>query len=112
MGPLPDNAARALLTEPVAGTLTWTEPATRAVLELASGRPMVIQLYGLHGVDPLGVSGRSRVIASDVQEAKAKVEWAWKAIRDEGLEDELVPVDLDTALMELGRLGQRVTAGH
>jgi hypothetical protein len=45
VGPLPDNAARALLTEPVAGALTWTEPATRAVLELASGRPMVIQLY-------------------------------------------------------------------
>ena len=108
VGPLPENAARALLTEPVAGALTWTEPATRAVLELASGRPMVIQLYGLHVVDQLGVSGRSRVIASDVQEAKAKVERAWKAIRDEGLEDELVPVDLDTALMELGRLGQEI----
>ncbi|MBK9648945.1 MAG: hypothetical protein IPO67_27995 [Deltaproteobacteria bacterium] len=59
-------------------------------------------------MDQLGVSGRSRVIASDVQEAKAKVERAWKAIRDEGLEDELVPVDLNTALMELGRLGQEI----
>lgn len=108
VGPLPENAARALLTEPVAGALSWTDPAIRAVLELAAGRPMVIQLYGLHVVDQLGVTGRSRVIAADVSEARAKVERAWKAIRDEGLEDELVPVDLDTALMELGRLGQEI----
>ncbi|MCB9762584.1 MAG: hypothetical protein H6739_22485 [Alphaproteobacteria bacterium] len=106
--PLTDEAGRALLTEPVAGYLGWTPPAVEAVLTAADGRPMIIQLYGLNVVDRVGPLRRTRVLLQDVIEARPAVDKAWRAIQDHGLEDELVPVDVDMAQLELGRLCQEI----
>lgn len=107
VGPLGDEAARRLLTEPVARSLSWTEAALQRVLRAARGRPMVIQLYGLNVVDRLSGGRRSRVLPLDVDEARPAVERAWQAIQDQGLEGG-APVDLDMVYLELTRLSQEI----
>ncbi|MCB9791367.1 MAG: hypothetical protein H6741_01455 [Alphaproteobacteria bacterium] len=106
--PLSEEAARALLTEPVAGQVSWADAALDAVLEAADGRPMIIQLYGLNVVDRVGNQSRRKALLEDVSAVRPMVDKAWRSIQDHGLEDELIPVDIDMAQLELGRLRQEI----
>lgn len=106
--PLAPEACRSLLTEPVQGLCTWADAAIDDVLARADGRPMVVQLYGLNCVERLGLTGRKHIAAEDVVAVSEAVDRAWKAIQDHGLESEVVPIDVDSARLELGRLLQEV----
>ena len=106
--PLAPEACRSLLTEPVEGLCTWSDDAIDEVLERADGRSMVVQLYGLNCVERLGLLGRQRIVAEDVKAVSEAVDRAWQAIQDHGLESEVVPIDVDSARLELGRLLQEV----
>ena len=106
--PISHDACRALLTEPVQGYCSWEPTALDAVVELADGRPMVVQLYGLNCVERLNVLGRQVIQVQDVETVKEAVDRAWQAIQDHGLEGDIVPIDVDSARLELGRLLQEL----
>ncbi len=108
VGPLDSEHCRSLLTGPVAGKLSWSEGALVAVLERAEGRPMRVQLYGLHVTDRANLRRRGKVTVSDVSAVDAEVDRAWRAILDHGLGNELALVDLDAARLMLGRLGREI----
>ena len=108
VAPLTQEACRALLVEPVAGLCTWEDSALERVLEEADGRPMVVQLYGLNCVERMSLLGRTLVKSEDVDAVKEPVDRAWRAIQDHGLESEVVPIDVDSARLELGRLLQEI----
>lgn len=108
VGPLTDADARRLLIEPLADSLGWAPAALDAVLGEARGRPMLLQLYGMILVERLSASGARQIAPDDVAAAKPEVEKAWRTIQDQGLADEGVAVDVDTAQLELGRLCQEI----
>lgn len=108
IGPLPDPDARRLLVEPLSDSLAWRPKALDAVLSEARGRPMLLQLYGMILVERLSASGESRISPADVEAATPEVEKAWRTIADQGLAEEGVAVDVDTAQLELGRLCQEI----
>ena len=102
--PLSTEACRGLLTEPTAGLCSWEEAALDAVLERADGRPMLVQLYGLNCVERMGMLGRRVIQLADVLAVRESVDRAWQTIQDHGLEADIVPIDVDSARLELGRL--------
>ncbi len=106
--PLPGAACRALLVEPVAEQVYWSEPAVALALERSEGRPLRVQLFGLKIIDRLGGLGRRQVAVEDVEAVSEVVDRAWRAIQDRGAGEEAVPVDLDSARLELGRLYQEI----
>jgi len=106
--PISREACCALLTEPVRGFCDWEKTALDAVVERAEGRPMVVQLYGFNCVERLNVTARRVIRVQDVEAVKEAVDRAWKTIQDHGLEGDIVPIDVDSARLELGRLLQEL----
>ena len=109
VAPLDDAAARALFLDPVAGLVNYDDAVTDEVLRRAQGRPMRVQLFGLHLVDRLGVTGRARATTDDLRGVVASVERAWSAIQDSGMTDQSAPLELDAALYEIARLKQEIS---
>jgi len=106
--PLPDDACRALLVEPLAGNVAWSEAALNAVVAAGEGRPLRIQLFGLKAVDQLGSAGGSRVELHHIDAVREAVDRAWKVIQEQQMDEEEIPLDIDAAIYELGRLNQEI----
>ena len=84
------------------------EALVAQVLRRAQGRPMRLQLFGLHLMDRLGVEGRNQVTIADLRAVLPAVEHAWAAIQEAGLPEQDAPLELDAALYEIARLRQEV----
>ncbi len=66
VGPVDRNAARRLVTEPLAGVITIDEEAVDRLLEEAAGRPYIVQKTALAVVQRVHEAGRSRITLEDV----------------------------------------------
>ena len=62
----------------------------------------------MHLVDRITRAHRSHVTLSDVEAVESNVARSWEAIQDAGFGDELIPIDVDAAIYELGRISQEV----
>lgn len=106
--PLDALAARRLLLDPVAGRVRYDEAVVEEVVVRSQGRPMRVQLFGLHLVDHLGHRGRSSATLADLRAVVGEVERAWAAIQEAGLAEQRAPLELDAARYEVARLRQEV----
>lgn len=106
--PLDATDSRRLFLEPGAEVLDVDEEVVAEVLRRAQGRPMRLQLFGLHLVDRLGLRGQRRATTADLRAILPAVEHAWSAIQEAGLPERDAPLELDAALYELARLRQEV----
>lgn len=107
--PLDEADSQRLFLEPGRDVLEVDEDVVMEVLRRAQGRPMRLQLFGLHLVDRLGLQGRRRANAADLRAILPAVEHAWSAISEAGLPERDAPLELDAALYELARLRQEVS---
>jgi tetratricopeptide (TPR) repeat protein len=66
VGPVDRAAAKRLVTEPLAGVLTIEDAAVERLLEIAAGRPYILQKTALAAVSRVHETGRTRITVEDV----------------------------------------------
>lgn len=106
--PLNEEGARTLLLEPAHGLLRFDDAVVGEVLRRAQGRPMRVQLFGLHLMDRLNVLDRRQAGAEDLRAVIPAVEHAWSAIQEAGLAEQEAPAEIDAAIYEIARLKQEI----
>jgi len=67
VGPVDRFAARRLVTEPLAGIITIEDEAVDRMLEVAAGRPYILQKTALAVVQRVHEAGRNRITIEDVE---------------------------------------------
>jgi hypothetical protein len=69
LGPLNQQAARGLITEPVKGIYQYEPDAIEHIITIAQGRPFLIQQHCLEAVNHMLAEGRNRITLTDARAA-------------------------------------------
>jgi hypothetical protein len=107
--PLDDRFVRALLAEPLRGSVRCEMDALARVVALAQGRPMRVQLLGLYLVTRLNRLGHRTIRAQDVHAVQVQLETSWEAIQQEAAPLPGGTEDLNHLVAEVLALARELT---